>query len=399
MLKSLFERSGPTAVIWSLLLALSLVAPAAVMGDSDSDSDSDSDGPTVIVELPVTTQGPLWPPAEMTNEDGDFLLVGLGLFEFEGFPGSFPLFNQALLVSKDSVPPLDEDGNKSTNWFLAPHDVIRPLDLSDGSPDLDLVLYALSMGPPDEFGFTRIPREGDSEFNLGTDRHPCQEVFPSGIQRDVYTRARFPLHQVPIWGLQGDQVAYDVDTGAPFEPISRTGPGCEEGCPGEDLIDRRPRREPITLGDWLQGNGKMKVTLTDFDEDAGGYTAADFTFRVKDLIPNGMYTVWTIRPRRIPGTNFVPQADPLGLPNTIVTDKKGNGKATIRAIHPFPDPVGPEGHLRIIGVVVAFHPDYQTWGACGGLLGAGVDLHSHLNTIVNGTLDITDFVTVAPSGE
>ncbi len=403
MLKSLFKRSVPTAVIWSLLLTLSLVAPAAVMGDSGLEADVDAaakgGSPFTVVDLPVSTQGPLWPPSEMTNEDGDFLLVGIGLLEIEGIPGGIPFFDQALLVSKDTVPPLDEDGNKSTDWFLAHHDVIRPLDLSDGSADLDLVLHALSMGPPDEFGFTRIPREGDSKYNLGTDRHPCQEHFASGDQRPVYSRARFPLHEVPIYGLQGDQIAYDVVTGEPFEPISRTGPGCDDGCPGEDLIDERPRREPITLGDWLQGNGKMIVRLRDFDADAGGYTAADFTVRVRNMIPNAVYTVWTIRPRRISGSDFVPQADPLGLPSMMVTNHRGAGRMSTRVINPFPDPTGPEGHLRIIGVIVAFHPDYQNWGACGGRLGAGVDLHSHLNTIVQGNVDITDFITVAPSGD
>jgi hypothetical protein len=377
-------------VLAGLAVAAALLCPAPPA--------SAGQGPrTILVDLPVATQGPLWPPSDLTNANGDFLVVGFSLATLGGVPG-IPLFDQAVLVSKDSVPPLDENGDKiNNNWFLASYDVIRPLNLSPGSPDLDMVLYALSIGPPED-GTTipRVPAVGDSAYNLYTDQLPCQEVFPSSSQLPVYGRQRYALHEVPIWGFQGDGFALDVHTGDPYVPNNHNGPGCGSGCPGEEVLDYRPQREPITLGDWLAARGTVRISLTDFDRVQGGYTAADFNFKFRNLVPSSVYTVLTIRPRRIPGSDFFPQADPLGLPNILISDRAGNAEATLHEIHPFPDPANdPLGH-RVIGVIVAYHPDYKNWGACGGLFATGVDIHTHFNSLIKGNLDFTPFVTVPP---
>jgi hypothetical protein len=47
-------------------------------------------------------------------------------------------------------------------------------------------------------------------------------------------------------------------------------------------------------------------------------------------------------------------------------------------------------------VIVAYHPDYKNWGACGGLFATGVDIHTHFNSLIKGNLDFTPFVTVPP---
>jgi hypothetical protein len=353
--------------------------------------------PRIVIDLPVTTQGPLWPPATVTDADGDFPVVGISLIEFAGFPG-IPLFGQAVLVSKDSVPPLDENGDKvNNNWFLASYTILRPLDLSPGSPDLDTVLHSLSYGPPDASGVPRIPRVGDSLYNLYTDPAPCPDVFPSSSQVASYTRPRFPLHRVPILGFQGDQVGYDVDTGDPYLPVARGGPGCESGCPGEDLLDTR-RAAPITLGEWLRGRARLTITLRDLDGPRHAYTAADFHVVLRDALPSTIYTVFAVRPRRLPGADFTPQADPLGMPSVIATDDQGRGEATFRVVHPFPDPAADPAGLRIVGVVVSPHPDNQNWGACGAILGAGVDIQTQFNSLVEGNIDFTPFVTVPPGG-
>jgi hypothetical protein len=274
-------------VLAGLAVAAALLCPAPPA--------SAGQGPrTILVDLPVATQGPLWPPSDLTNANGDFLVVGFSLATLGGVPG-IPLFDQAVLVSKDSVPPLDENGDKiNNNWFLASYDVIRPLNLSPGSPDLDMVLYALSIGPPED-GTTipRVPAVGDSAYNLYTDQLPCQEVFPSSSQLPVYGRQRYALHEVPIWGFQGDGFALDVHTGDPYVPNNHNGPGCGSGCPGEEVLDYRPQREPITLGDWLAARGTVRISLTDFDRVQGGYTAADFNFKFRNLVPSSVYTVWT----------------------------------------------------------------------------------------------------------
>lgn len=378
----------------ALLLCLALLGLALQAAADDRDH-----APSIRLDLPISTQGPLWPPAEVVDEDGNFLTVGIALFTANGFPG-FPFFGQAVIVSKDTVPPLDENGNRILNdWFQAPHQVIRPLDLRPGSADRDIPLWSLSLGPSEEPGIPRVPAVGDSAWNLYTDGYPCKDLFPSPEQEASYTRPSLPLHQYPIWGFQGDQVGYDVVTGDSYDPMARLdfAEGCF-GCSGENVVDHRPNDDTITLGDWVRANGKLTITLADFDRRAGAYTAAEFEFKLRNLLPNSVYTVWTIRPRRIPGLDFMPQADPLGLPNIILTDSRGRAHTTLKEIHPFPDPATDFQGERINGVVVAWHPDYQNWGACGGLLGAGVDLHTVFNTFANGNVDFTPFITVPPAG-
>jgi len=381
----------------ALAAALLLLVATPVLADGGHHHHGNR-GPALWVDLPVSTQGPLWPPADVTNADGDFPVVGIQLIEVDGIPG-IPVFDQAWLVSRDSVPPLDDEGNRIlNNWFLASYDFVRPLDLSPGSPDLDMELFALSYGPPDESGVPRIPREGDSAYNLFTGSDPCPEIYPTSVQRNTYTRPRYALNEVPIWGFQGDQVAYDIETGEPYTPNEKGGVFCPDGCPGEDVIDFRPRREPITLGDWVEASGRLKVQLTDWDDEAGGWTAAWFDFRLKNMIPHGIYTVWTVRTRRVPNSDFTPQADPIAIPSVITTDENGDARARFKVIHPFPDLETDFDLHRILGVVVAFHSDYQNWGACGGLIGNGVEIHTHLNSIARGVVDFApDFVTVPPS--
>jgi hypothetical protein len=372
----------------ALALAVLAVAPPAATAAKKPTS--------ITVDLPVSTQGPLWPPAEVTNAAGDFVLIGVGLVTaVPGQPGVLPVFGAAWLVSKDTPFPVDASGRRIIeNWFISGHKVIRPLDLSRGSPDLDMELFSLSMGPPDDdTGTLRIPAQGDSAQNLNTDQPPCSEVFPTTEQLASYSRPRYPLNQVPIYGFQGDGVDYDIITGQPFKTNQGFGHGCGTGCPGEDLLDRRPPLGPITLGQWIEARGQAAITLTDYDPNTKHFTAADFEITLRHMIPNSIYTVWTFRPRRIPGDNFIGQANPLTIPNVIVTDRHGFGVGHMHVINPFPDPAIDTKGLRITGLIIAWHPDYQNWGACGGRLGAGVDIFSHLNTVVNGNLDFTTFVT------
>ena len=86
--------------------------------------------------------------------------------------------------------------------------------------------------------------------------------------------------------------------------------------------------------------------------------------------------------------------DPLGIPNVFVTDTRGRSRYSAEVPNPFPEPVGDDGGLRIVGIVVAYHSDHQNRGACASRFGAGVDTHAVFNTLVDGTGEITDLVTV-----
>lgn len=360
---------------------------------------------SISMKLPVSTQGPMWPPAEVTDAEGNYLLIGNALKEVApGVYGMVP--NQAVVVSKDTVPPLGPDGvEDSSNWFGAPHKILRQLDLRKGSPDLNIELRSLSFGPHTD-GITRSPRIpalGDSRYNMNKGMTVCSDIFPTPEQRTNYFRPSYPLNQVPILGFQGDGVAYDPASGLTYDPKSASDKAscAADGCPGEDAMDTR-RRDPITLGDWVKADGTLGIELTK-PNSQGQYTHAEFDFNLKDMLPNSVYTVWVVRARQIPvpGVWKPRMIDPIASPNVIVTDSNGRAHVKYEVDNPFPDPMTDKRGMRIVGLSVVYHSDHQNWGACFSRFGAGVDVHVQFNTLnrqpkVPGTMpDFTDFVTVA----
>jgi hypothetical protein len=386
--------------IGTALLSLAICSSVAL---ADNDDKYPSHGPTKVIELPNSTQA-FWPPGEVYDQNGDIIVIGDLLTEVQ--PGVFQLVpHQAALVSKETVPPLDKNGVEDPeNWFGAAPKVIRKLDLSPGSPDLDMVLYTASFGPVAGSGGTpRIPKIGESKFNLNKELITCPDTFPTLAQRTNYFRPSYPLHQVPIPGFQGDGVEYDPDTGEPH-PVNNatTDPSCAfNGCPGEDHIDFR-RTAPITLGEWLKAKGTVKIELTQ-PNHKGQFTHAKFTVDVNNLIPNAVYTVWAARPRLVPmpGVWKRHHVNPIMIPNVVVTDANGHATREFEVPNPFPDPATDVQRQRIIGIAMHFHSDYQNWGACFSRFGPGVDVHTVFNTLNSppktpgGFPDITDFVTVA----
>src|SRR5215467_7099480 len=125
-----------TAVIVAMLHGIIAFAQDR---DDDNNSRDDRKGPSITLKMINSTQGPFWPPSEVTNKDGDFIMVGNVMTNVA--PGVFaPIPNQAVIVSKDTVPALDKNGIEDpTNWFGAAYTVIRKLDLTPGSKDLDTI--------------------------------------------------------------------------------------------------------------------------------------------------------------------------------------------------------------------------------------------------------------------
>ena len=103
-----------------------------------------------------------------------------------------PVPGQALLVDKNTMPPLDESGMENPSLGGAPYQVIRSLDLSAGSADLDMVLHSNSYGPANgSGGRPNIPREGETAYNLNGAGIVCGEVFPASSQADTYMRPQY----------------------------------------------------------------------------------------------------------------------------------------------------------------------------------------------------------------
>ncbi|HET9220598.1 MAG TPA: hypothetical protein VFR18_26705 [Terriglobia bacterium] len=340
--------------------------------------------------LVVTTQGPPWPPSTVTDANGDFVVVGTILTEVS--PGNVQPMQGAALVSKHTVPPLNAAGMEDFSNFLgAPHKVIRKLDLRRGSRDLAIQLFTPSYGPPkgNFGGGGRIPMAGETRYNLNAIPSPCPEVFPAASQAYTYKRPAFALHEYPIDGFQGDQVAYDVDTGEPYDPRTRTGPSCGPGCLGESEIDERSSK-PITLGRWLRAKGEMDITLTRYDRRVKAFTAARFNFEFSGLIPNSMYTLWALRQRVF---TFGSMPGPFKLPSSVISDDQGNAWFEVEINNPFPDrALDPEGK-RIIGVELSYHPDQQNWGACGEKWGVGYRTMNWFDMLPDGSRDLSNLVT------
>jgi hypothetical protein len=361
--------------------------------------------PSLHIRIANTTQGPFWPPSAHCDKDGNFILVGTVITEVA--PGKIvPIPRQAVLVSKDTVPPLDKNGKEDfTDYFKAPYKVIRKLDLSPGSPDLDLVLHTISWGPPEGDwgdGAPRMPRLGESRYNLNSfhlKNRVSTEIFPSEAQRKRYTRPSLPLHKAIIPGFQGDQVSYDVETGEPYTPILRNGPDCyPDGCPGEDIVNFR-REEPITLAMWMKAEVWLTITLTNFKKGPGPvgiYTAARFDLQARNLLPDSMYSLVMIRSSEFHPVPLRKFPDTSVLPNVLLTDWRGTGRLSRVIPNPFPDPNNDPSGLRIIGVGLGYKSDYSMFGGYPCRMNPGVDMHVVTQSFGDGTLDFTPFITEAP---
>ena len=178
--------------------------------------------PSVTFDIPPATQGPPWPPSEMMDADGNFVVVGF-LIKNGQAVGS-----QAAIVSKDTQPPLDSSGKEDfNNPFGADYDIVRELDVSPGSPDLGIELYNSSYGPRvGSFGGgPRIPAQGQSRWNLNANAPHNPTLFPLEPLETTYIQMRYPLRQSPVWGVEND--------------ISGRGPS--SGWPSIRRGPRRPR--------------------------------------------------------------------------------------------------------------------------------------------------------------
>ncbi len=345
---------------------------------------------SILVRMITTTQGPLWPPSNMADENGDFIIANGVVLRQTASGQVIPTIGSAI-VSKNTVPPLDANGREDfRNPFGAPYSIVRELDLSPGSPDLDLVVYTQSFGPPegDFGGGPRVPMEGLSDYNLNSfplsGGFPCPEVFPTESQRFTYKRPSYPVHLSPTLGFQGDGVAFDIDTGAPFVPRTQSGTDCPpNGCEGEDSLDFF-REDPITLGEWMRTDAWLLIRLQDWNAEVGAFTAAEFTMFARNLIPNRVHQIMAVRQNVLSPRPIYKRPDPLALPQILISDKRGRGRWSGIAPNPFPHPdEDPEG-FRVLGASLGTRADHMTWGGCTMRFAPGVDSMAGATSFAHG---------------
>lgn len=124
--------------------------------------------------------------------------------------------------------------------------------------------------------------------------------------------------------------------------------------------------DPITLGKWLSARGRMTIKCR-----ANG--SASITARFRNLIPNGVYSMWGLwntTPPGAPGPTLVPL--PLGgVPNALVPDKKG--WATFkRRLALCPMDFAPDGSQLTIATL-AYHSNGSLYGGVPELAAGTVE--------------------------
>ncbi len=137
--------------------------------------------PAAICSLSVTTQGPLYPPSEIMDVDGNFVVIGR--IPGKGGTASWA----AAIVSEQTRPPVFGK--------LGEHDVLRWVDLDDLGVDAERVLYTLPLPLP----------ANNYPMLFAPDQRPC-------ANNEV--RLSYPLHKAPIPDLRPE------DGRRPTDPIT-----------------------------------------------------------------------------------------------------------------------------------------------------------------------------------
>lgn len=130
--------------------------------------------------------------------------------------------------------------------------------------------------------------------------------------------------------------------------------------------------KPITLGDWKKARGIASIRCV--GDDYGR-----IVLRMKKLIPNRVYTIWS--------ANVSAQAGPFnqplaGAPSAVTTDERGNARF-VRELNFCP--LGPvtEVQAQMLWIMVLLHTDHSVYGGVftpnADSLFGGTVAHVHLH--------------------
>ncbi|CAB3774508.1 hypothetical protein [Paraburkholderia humisilvae] len=150
-------------------------------------------------ELSVTTQGPLYPPSEICDFAGNFIVVGI-ITELSNDATVASNWGAAIVSADSPVPPFGA---------RLPYNIVKRIDLSAPGSDADLMLYTLPLPLP-------------------CNNYPM--VFAPQQRPDAHSinRPKLPLNQA---------------------------------VPDYRVEDGRQYVSPITLGDWLKARGELSVEI------------------------------------------------------------------------------------------------------------------------------------------
>lgn len=149
-------------------------------------------------KLVVTTQGPTYPPSEIMDKDGNFVVIGMiNSADSEG--RLLQEWGSAIVASDSELPSFGKN---------LPYKIIKKFDWKSLRPIDDCILYTLPLPLPcNNYPITFAPEQ-------------------SPIIRE---RRHYPLHEAPIPDLRAH--------------------------------DGRKVTQPIMLSDWIRAEGELQVSL------------------------------------------------------------------------------------------------------------------------------------------
>ncbi len=260
-------------------------------------------------ELSTTTQGPAYPPSEVMDEHGNFIVIGW-INRSGGSGTTVREWSSALVRADTPVPTFGEH---------LPYKIVRELESPLPSEARALTLYTLPLPLP-------------------CNNYPM--LFAPDQRPDAHTlrRPSFAFHKVPIPDLRWE--------------------------------DGPKVTEPITLGRWVDGRGRLELSVP------GDRRSAEFRCEFAGLIPNSLYTVMSLREHDLDPRGPT-RPGPLGVPNAFITDDRGNASYSATLPNPFPtrDAVGSN---RIVNIVVLWMSYQRSYGGAIGEFGLGADIHAQL---------------------
>jgi hypothetical protein len=373
--------------------AAPLSTELGLRGEKDAMSAAGS-ARSISVRLSGTTQGPFWPPSEVVDQEGNFILIG-GFILTEVSPGKVvPIPNErGVIVSKETKPPLRDGKEDFSNPLGAPYQIIRELDLGPNGKDWELLPYSLSAGPfVGDFGGgrPRVPATGHSRYNLNANPLWNKVFLPVGHEYPHFQRPSYRLDQVPI--LRLDEIPRQISIGV---RVNNKEMHARSGDP-ESPRDFR-KRQPITLRDLLAGQGRLWITPLPSGEASSSFTGARFDFSLEGLLPHSLYGFWALHAASLlapTDPNFILPV-PLAVPNLIITDRRGSASASFELQNPFPDPASDAVGNRLVAIAVIYHSDFQNWGAALSGIATGVNAHTVMSANLSNLPNL--FITRQPS--
>jgi hypothetical protein len=249
--------------------------------------------------------------------------------------------NNIVVIEAESVTGWNRlQGEARYRWEFLP----APLDLAGAN-----TAGAHNDSGPDPLPLT--PFSPDDTV-LVTVADPFLEVVFPGFSVAVVDPANLnvPLRDVATWvsGNLGGRVTLPYQSAAAIATQAQADPADPD---------------PITLGDWLEGKGQMRIRCRNNG-------TARLTIRVRNLIANRAYTVWGMW-YRADGRIF-PQ--PFGgTPNGYVTDENGNARyARELNFCPIEAANNSIDGNRILSIITHLHSDHIFYGAIPAPSGIGL---------------------------